>query len=100
MAREKSIFAKAPTDWTNGAYYAGVVKAHESTKNNAFLEALQSMAIRNQWKPWERFYHADDIIIGYSYLYLKSLGETNVDMEPTSNFIKDHLYKPYPRKRD
>jgi unsaturated rhamnogalacturonyl hydrolase len=92
------IFAKAPTDWTNGAYYVGVVKAHESTKNNTFLEALQSMAIRNQWKPWERFYHADDIMIGYSYLYLKSIGEKNVDMEPTSNFIKDHLYKPYPWK--
>lgn len=95
---QNPIFAKAPTDWTNGAYYVGIVKAHESTKNNAFLEALQSMAIRNEWKPWERFYHADDIIIGYSYLYLKSIGETNVNILPTSNFIKDHLYKPHPWK--
>jgi rhamnogalacturonyl hydrolase YesR len=89
------IFAKAPTDWTNGAYYVGVVKAHEATKNMEYLGALKSMAIRNSWKPWERFYHADDMNICYSYLYLNTLGETNVDLAPTSSIIKDHLYKPY-----
>ena len=89
------IFTKAPTDWTNGAYYLGVVKAHESTKNREYLGALKSMAIRNSWKPWERFYHADDMNICYSYLYLNTLGETNVDLVPTSNIIKDHLYKPF-----
>lgn len=90
------IFAKAPTDWTNGAYYVGVVKAHEATKQDAFKDALTNMAKRNEWKPWERFYHADDIIISYSYLYLKSIGNADVNLVPTSNFIKDHLYKPYP----
>lgn len=89
------IFTKAPTDWTNGAYYVGVVKAHEATKNMEYLGALKSMAIRNNWKPWERFYHADDMNICYSYLYLNTLGETNVDLAPTSAIIKDHLYKPY-----
>ena len=89
------IFTKAPTDWTNGAYYVGVVKAHEATKNMEYLGALKSMAIRNSWKPWERFYHADDMNICYSYLYLNALGETNVDLAPTSAIIKDHLYKPY-----
>jgi rhamnogalacturonyl hydrolase YesR len=89
------IFTKSPTDWTNGAYYVGVVKAHESTKNKEYLGALKSMAVRNNWKPWERFYHADDMNICYSYLYLNTLGETNVDLAPTSTIIKDHLYKPY-----
>ena len=89
------IFTKAPTDWTNGAYYVGVVKAHEATKNREYLGALKSMAIRNSWKPWERFYHADDMNICYSYLYINTLGESNVDLGPTSSIIKDHLYKPY-----
>jgi rhamnogalacturonyl hydrolase YesR len=92
------IFTKAPTDWTNGAYYVGVVKAHEATKSKEYLGALQAMAIRNHWKPWERFYHADDMNICYSYLYLNTLGEANVDLAPTSTIIKDHLYKPYPWK--
>jgi rhamnogalacturonyl hydrolase YesR len=60
-----------------------------------YLGALKSMAIRNSWKPWERFYHADDMNICYSYLYLNALGETDVDLTPTSTIIKDHLYKPY-----
>jgi rhamnogalacturonyl hydrolase YesR len=89
------IQAKSPTDWTNGVYYTGVVKAHQSTKDKAYLDALNAMAIRNEWKPWERFYHADDIIISYSYLYLKSLNQPGVQLEPTANFIKDHLYKPH-----
>ena len=89
------IFTKAPTDWTNGAYYVGVVKAHEATKNREYLGALKSRAIRNSWKPWERFYHADDMNICYSYLYINTLGESNVDLGPTSSIIKDHLYKPY-----
>ena len=89
------IFTKAPTDWTNGAYYVGVVKAHEATKNKEYLGTLKSMAIRNNWKPWERFYHADDMNICYSYLYLNTLAESNVNLGPTSTIIKDHLYKPY-----
>jgi rhamnogalacturonyl hydrolase YesR len=89
------IFAKAPTDWTNGAYYVGVTKAHESTGDRAYVDALKGMGVRNAWKPWERFYHADDLIIGYSYLYLKSIGEPDVQLEPTEKFIQDHLYKPH-----
>ncbi len=92
------IFAKAPTDWTNGAYYLGVSKAHQSTKNKIFLDALTSMATRNAWKPWERFYHADDLNIGYSYLYLHSLAIPNADLQPTTEIIQDHLFKSHPWK--
>lgn len=95
---QNPIFAKAPTDWTNGAYYLGVVKAHESTKNSEYLDALRFMAIRNQWKPWERFYHADDMNICYSYLYLKSLNEKNVNLKPTVTIINEHLFKDHPWK--
>lgn len=92
------IFAKSPTDWTNGAYYLGVVKSHQATKDKSYLETLKTMANRNRWQPWERFFHADDLSICYSYLYLHSLGVENVDMKPTANFIQDHLFKPHPWK--
>ncbi len=87
------IFAKAPTDWTNGAYYTGVYRAHVSTNNPMFLDALSQMAVRNEWKPWERFFHADDLAISSSYLYMKSIGVESVDLKPTHNFIQDHLHK-------
>ena len=89
------IFTASPTDWTNGAYYVGVAKAHEATGNPIFLAALKTMGYRNQWKPWNRFYHADDMIIAYSYLYVNSVQNNLVNLEPTDIFIQDHLYKPH-----
>jgi unsaturated rhamnogalacturonyl hydrolase len=93
------IFAKAPTDWTNGAYYLGVVKAHQSTNNSAFEEVLERMAIRNNWQPWERYYHADDLNITYSYLYLYKLQVPNLNLSPTAQIINDHLYKEHAWKK-
>ncbi len=88
------IQAKSPTDWTNGAYYTGVVKAHQATADKNYLNALKDMAKRNNWQPWERFYHADDLAICYSYIYLKSIGE-EANLAPTDQIIQDHLYKDY-----
>lgn len=89
------IYAKAPTDWTNGAYYVGVTRAHDATKNQVFLTALKEMGVRNNWQTWERFYHADDVVISYSYLHLQNIGEPSVDLKPTEDFIRDHLNKPH-----
>ena len=92
------IYAVAPTDWTNGAYYTGVVKAHQATKNQIFLAALKTMGYKNEWKPFNRTHHADDIAISYSYLYINSTRKRLVDLEPTDNFIKEHLYGNHPWK--
>lgn len=89
------IFAKAPTDWTNGAYYTGVYRAHLTTGNDTYLQALTDMGKRNEWKPWERYYHADDLAICSSYLYVNSLGVNDVDLLPTKSIITDHLYMPH-----
>lgn len=89
------IQMKSPRDWTNGAYYTGVMKAHQATKNAAFLTALTDMADRNKWQPWTRYYHADDLVICNAYLYLKEIGAKNVDLTPTETIIKEHLYKPH-----
>jgi unsaturated rhamnogalacturonyl hydrolase len=88
------IFAKRPTDWTNGACYTGVYKAHQATKDSNYLDALSQMAVRNEWKPYERYFHADDLAITSSYLYLKTLALDGVDLRPTDTIIKQHLYKP------
>lgn len=89
------IFAKDPTDWTNGAYYTGVARAYQSTQNPVFLQAIEDMGKRTEWKTWERFYHADDIAISYSYLALDAVKPGVVDREPTAEWIEDHLYKKH-----
>jgi unsaturated rhamnogalacturonyl hydrolase len=88
------IQEKTPTDWTNGAYYTGVMKAHQATKNQAFYVAMLEMGKRNQWKTHDRLFHADDIVIANAYLHLKNLGEKEVNLEPTERFIQAHLYEP------
>jgi len=85
------IFAKHPTDWTNGAYYVGVVESHKATNNPVYLKGLKKMAVSNEYKPNKRVFHADDIVIATSYLYLEQLGESDVDLAPTEKWIYDHL---------
>jgi unsaturated rhamnogalacturonyl hydrolase len=88
------IQAKAPTDWTNGAYYTGVMKAHQATKNQAYYDAMLNMGKRTQWQTYERLFHADDVVISNAYLHLAQLGEKAVDLAPTERFIQAHLYEP------
>ena len=92
------IYALAPTDWTNGAYYIGVTKAHQATKNPIFLAALKTMGYRNEWKPLYRTYHADDVAISYSYLYVHTTRKNLVDLQPTKDFLDAHLFEPNPWK--
>ena len=89
------IYSSAPTDWTNGAYYTGVCMAHRATDEDAFFEALIDMSNRNQWQPSDRFYHADDLTICTSYLYLKLLDVKEADLSPTEKIIQEHLEKPH-----
>jgi unsaturated rhamnogalacturonyl hydrolase len=88
------IFAISPTDWTAGAYYTGVVKAHQSTKDQMYMAALKNQAYWNNWQTYKRIHHADDVAISYSYLYIDmNEGRRNfADLEPTKKFLDAHLF--------
>lgn len=88
------IYALAPTDWTNGAYYIGVTKAYEATQDQRYLAALKTMGYRNEWKPLHRIHHADDIAISYSYLFINTTRRNLVNLEPTRNWLDAHLIQP------
>jgi len=90
------IFAIHPTDWTNGAYYTGVARAHKTTKNMMYMAALKNQAVWNNWQTYKRLHHADDVAISYSYLYIAMTDKRRnfVDLEPTKKFLDAHLYEP------
>jgi len=48
-----------PRDWTNGAFYAGVFAAWETTKSKNIYKALMDMGEKAGWRPYRRRYHAD-----------------------------------------
>jgi rhamnogalacturonyl hydrolase YesR len=87
------IYALAPTDWTNGAYYVGVTKACQATQDQRYLAALKNMGYINEWKPCYRTHHADDIAISYSYLFVSTTRENLVDFEPTTVWLDEHLFQ-------
>jgi len=89
------IFAIHPTDWTNGAYYTGVARAHHTTRNMMYMAALKNQAVANNWQPFNRLYHADDVAISYSYLYVAENEKRRnfADLAPTKNFLDAHLYE-------
>ena len=89
------IFAIAPTDWTAGAYYTGVARAHKTTKDMMYMAALKNQAYWNNWQTYTRLHHADDVAISYSYLYIGMNDKRKgfVDLEPTKKFLDAHLYE-------
>ncbi|MFC2110803.1 glycoside hydrolase family 105 protein [Bacteroidota bacterium] len=89
------IFAIHPTDWTEGAYYTGVARAHKATKDMMYMAALKNQAVSNNWETYVRLHHADDVAISYSYLYV-AMNERRrnfSDLEPTKKFLDAHLYE-------
>ena len=63
----------SPTDWTNGAFYTGVMAAFETTKSQAILDSLMSIGERNHWQTHKRYDHADDIAVSQTYVDLYRL---------------------------
>jgi rhamnogalacturonyl hydrolase YesR len=64
--------AHKPTDWTQGAGYAGMMALAGISGDAKYRDAMLAMAETNQWKPGPRPYHADDQAVGQTYaeLYL------------------------------
>jgi len=75
-------------DWTNGAFYAGVFAAYETTKSPEIMKALMEMGEKNNWQIGKRFDHADDIVISQIYIDLYRLKKDRKMIQPTIDAIK------------
>ena len=75
-------------DWTNGAFYAGVFAAYETTKSPEIMKALMEMGEKNNWQIGKRFDHADDIVISQTYIDLYRLKKDRKMIQPTIDAIQ------------
>lgn len=88
------------TDWTNGAFYAGMFAAWETTKSQTIYDAMMAMGNdSNQWQPGRRWYHADDIAICQTYLDLYRIEKQQKMIQPTIDTINVLLANPYPNMK-
>ena len=75
-------------DWTNGAFYAGVFAAYETTKSKGIWDALIAMGEKNNWGPGKRFDHADDIVINQTYLDMYRITKDRKMLQPTIDVVE------------
>ena len=81
-------------DWTNGAFYAGVFAAYETTKSPEIWKALMEMGEKNKWQIGRRFDHADDIVISQTYIDVYRLQKDQKFIQPTIEAIKKIQTEP------
>ncbi|WP_020606594.1 glycoside hydrolase family 88/105 protein [Spirosoma spitsbergense] len=76
------------TNWTNGAMYAGIFAAYETTKSPVVLDSLMAMGERTNWQPGARYDHADDIAICQTYINLYRLKKDRRMIQPTIDTVQ------------
>jgi len=68
----------APYDWTQAAFYTGVMALAGVTDNPKYFDAMKAMGQRNQWRPGLRPGHADDyaVVATYAKIFQKERDKT------------------------
>jgi unsaturated rhamnogalacturonyl hydrolase len=74
-------------DWTNGAFYAGVFAAWETTHDADLMAAMLAMGDRVKWQPGARVDHADDIAISQTFIDLYRVKKGPRMIQPTIDQI-------------
>lgn len=78
----------APTDWTNGAFYVGVVAAQKATKSKLIMDSLMALGGRTNWEPGKRYDHADDIAISQTYIDLYRIKSGREKIQATIDTVQ------------
>jgi rhamnogalacturonyl hydrolase YesR len=66
-------------DWTNGAWYKGLVEWAKLTDNQRYFNFLKAQGEKNDWNVYKRIYHADDICVAQMYIELfNKFGNRNI----------------------
>lgn len=82
-------------DWTNGAFYAGVFAAYETTGSKKIWNALIKMGEKNQWKPGPRLHHADDHVICQTYIDMYRASGDKKMIQPFIETMDKFMVTPY-----
>lgn len=85
-------------DWTNGAFYAGVFAAYETTGSKKIWKAMYEMGEANEWKPGPRLHHADDHAICQTYIDMYRVSGEKKMIEPFIKTMDEFIATPYETK--
>jgi len=77
----------AANDWTNGAFYAGVFAAWETTNDPGLMDAMLAMGEGIGWAPGKKIDHADDIAISQTFVDLYRIKNDRRMIQPSVDQI-------------
>ncbi len=78
------------TDWVPGAGYTGMMALADISEDSKYKDAMKQMGENNAWKLGPRIYHADDHVVGQTYveLYLRDRDPRMIEpMQKEFDFI-------------
>ena len=75
--------AKGNRGWVQGAMLTGVMEAYRATNDAAYVNYARHTAAANGWQLGPRPDHADDHIVGQTYLELNALAPNPAQIEAT-----------------
>jgi rhamnogalacturonyl hydrolase YesR len=83
-----------PRSWQQGAFWVGMTHLADVSGEKRFAEAIMSMGKANGWTPGARAYHADDHVIGQSYLWSARHGAGQEALTPLRATFDSILANP------
>lgn len=89
--KEESKDAKS---WEQGAFWVGMTRLADVSGNPKYREAILAMGRANSWQLGPRTYHADDHVIGQSYLWAAKHGAGPESIAPLKATFDSILAKP------
>jgi rhamnogalacturonyl hydrolase YesR len=84
-----------PYDWTQAAFYTGVMALARTTGDAKYVEAMTAMGERNQWRPGLRPGHADDYAVLATYAQLFEAAHDQKMLAPARALFDFLLSRPY-----
>jgi rhamnogalacturonyl hydrolase YesR len=83
-----------PRSWQQGAFWVGMTHLADTTGEKRFAAAILTMGKANEWTPGKRTYHADDHVIGQSYLWAARHGAGSEAIAPLRATFDSILANP------
>ena len=85
---------RQPRSWQKGAFWVGMTHLADATGEKRFVAAILAQGRANLWQPGPRIYHADDHVIGQSYLWAAQHGAGPQAIAPLRARFDEILAKP------
>ncbi len=83
-----------PRSWQKGAFWVGMTRLADIAGQERFTDAIIANGRATQWQPGPRTYHADDHVIGQSYLWAAKHGAGADAVAPLRATFEVILSKP------